>query len=113
MPAFSKTERDHLTEDDITDAKTIVNAFFGAGSISDEQKKSVYYTQLSLAVPLDAPGHDSSVLRKEIRTICLNYLNDMIVGVSSNSKILLCLFQQTLFWSNSETRWFSFFLHCL
>ena len=87
MPAFSKTERDHLTEDDITDAKTIVNAFFGAGSISDEQKKSVYYTQLSLAAPLDAPGHDSSVLRKEIRTICLNYLNDMIVLFK---EMLLC-----------------------
>ena len=57
---------------------------------------------------------------KEVKLNGLSELESVVVGVnsfafgvSSNGKILLCLFQQTLFWSNSETRWFSFFLHCL
>ena len=79
MPVFATTEKDYLTEDDIADAKSVLDAFFEMGPLSDEQKSSVYYTQLSSAVPVDSPSHDFSSVHKEIKTICESNLSEMLV----------------------------------
>lgn len=84
-------DMDCASPEEIVEGKRIVNSYFNGDSLSETDMESYFYRELNAAVPRDLPCFQDPSKREEMRTICIERMDSILV-----SFVLGCDLQESL-----------------